>query len=196
MATEVLSLTGTDVADALPVLAALRISVFRQWPYLYDGDLAYEQKYLEKFSHAPDALIVVARDNGKIVGASTASPLLGHADEFAQPFQARGYDPARVFYFGESVLMPDYRGQGIGHAFFDHREAHARKLGRFDIMTFCAVQRDTADPRKPDDYVPLDAFWHKRGFAKDNDMTTTLGWKEPQSDVDVPHTMTFWIKKI
>jgi hypothetical protein len=37
-----------------------------------------------------------------------------------------GMDVGRVFYFGESMLLPRCRGRGIGHAFFGHREAHAR----------------------------------------------------------------------
>jgi hypothetical protein len=34
-------LTDEALADASPAVAALRISVFREWPYLYDGDLVY-----------------------------------------------------------------------------------------------------------------------------------------------------------
>ncbi len=36
-----------------------------------------------------------------------------------------------MFFFDESVLLPAYRGRGLGRpCFFDHREAHARGLGR------------------------------------------------------------------
>eukprot|EP01031_Cornospumella_fuschlensis_P048144 gene48144-58971_t len=35
-----------SVADVLPALARLRITVFRDFPYLYDGDPAYEAAYL------------------------------------------------------------------------------------------------------------------------------------------------------
>jgi len=48
---------------------------------------------------------------------------------FAAPFAAVGIDPAGVFYLSESVLLPAWRGQGVGHAFFDAREAHARQRG-------------------------------------------------------------------
>ena len=76
----------------------------------------------------------------------------------------RGIDPASVFYFGESVLLPEYRGQGIGHAFFDHREAAARAWGA-SRASFCAVIRPPDHPARPAGYVPLDAFWAKRGYA-------------------------------
>ncbi|MEQ9825882.1 MAG: GNAT family N-acetyltransferase [Puniceicoccaceae bacterium] len=190
------SLVGPERSQALPALAELRIRVFREWPYLYEGSLEYEQRYLEKFSAAEDSLIVVARDGAVIVGASTASPLVGHADAFAAPFEQRGMDRDRIFYFGESVLLPAYRGSGIGHAFFDHREQHARSLGTFDWLTFCAVVRPEEDERMPDDYRTLDGFWRKRGFEKMEGLTTDFSWKEPGSSHEVSHVMQFWGKRL
>ena len=37
-------LTGAALAAALPDVARLRIAVFRAYPYLYDGDAAYEER--------------------------------------------------------------------------------------------------------------------------------------------------------
>lgn len=190
------SLKGENRLLAMGNLAELRIRVFREWPYLYDGTLEYERRYLEKFAQAENSLIVVARDGERIVGASTASPLVGHADAFAAPFSERGFEPERVFYFGESVLLPEYRGCGIGHAFFDHRERFAKDLGFFDLITFCAVVRDAKDPRNPSDYRPLDAFWQKRGFQRIEGLTTDFSWKEPGLSGEIPHLMQFWGKRI
>jgi hypothetical protein len=36
---DVKSLTGSNIYAVLPDLARLRIIVFRDWPYLYDGTL-------------------------------------------------------------------------------------------------------------------------------------------------------------
>jgi GNAT superfamily N-acetyltransferase len=193
---EVLSLTGSDLEPVLSDLAGLRICVFRDWPYLYDGTPEYEASYLKKFAAGKDALIVVAKDGGKIVGASTASPLLGHADEFAKPFAEQGYDPMKVFYFGESVLLPEYRGRGLGHAFFEAREKHARASGPYNTASFCAVVRDKTDPRMPKDYQPLDEFWKKLGFAKQEGLTTSFPWKETGHKEDIHHPMQFWVKRL
>jgi GNAT superfamily N-acetyltransferase len=193
---DVLALTGRELGPVLPALAELRIRVFRDWPYLYDGTLEYEASYLRKFSAAKDAVIVVAREGERIVGASTASPLLGHADEFAKPFAEQGYDLDKVFYFGESVLLPEYRGRGLGRAFFDVRESHARRSGPFEIAAFCAVVREASDPRAPAGYHPLDAFWNKRGYFKQEALTTTFPWKELGQDEEVLHPMQYWIKRL
>ena len=71
-----------------------------------------------------------------------------HAREFAAPFAAAGFDLADTFYCGESVLLPDYRGRGVGHRFFDLREAQARKIGR-RWCCFCAVIRPDDHPLRP-----------------------------------------------
>ena len=100
-----------------------------------------------------------------------------------------------VFYFGESVLLPEYRGRGIGHAFFDQREAHARALGGFRWTAFCSVDRKDEDPRRPQEYRPNDAFWHKRGYQRRAGMTMQLPWKEVgQGEVD--HSLTFWLREL
>lgn len=196
MTIPVAPLTGTAFADALPDLARLRMTVFRDWPYLYDGTLEYEQGYLRKFSESPGAVIVAASDGPRIVGAATASPMVGHADAFAEPFRARGYDVSRIFYFGESVLLREYRGRGIGHAFFDRREAHARSLGGYTHTTFCAVVRPPDHPMKPLDYVPLDAFWQRRGYTRMEGLVGHYAWWDIGDAEETAKPMQFWMKAL
>jgi hypothetical protein len=64
-------LTGPALQAAIPAVSRLRISVFRDWPYLYDGDAAYEAEYLADFVQADSAVVIVARDGEEIVGAAT-----------------------------------------------------------------------------------------------------------------------------
>jgi GNAT superfamily N-acetyltransferase len=135
-------------------------------------------------------------DGGRIVGASSGLPLADDAEAFRAPFEAAGIDIARVFYFGESVLLPEYRGRGLGHAFFDAREAHAAALGRFDWTAFCAVDRDTSDPRRTPDYRGNEALWGKRGYVRRDDLRCTLGWPEAEGGLDVAHTLTFRLRPI
>jgi GNAT superfamily N-acetyltransferase len=196
MTIPVAPLTGTAFADALPDLARLRMTVFRDWPYLYDGTLEYEQGYLRRFSESPGAVIVAASDGPRIVGAATASPMVGHADAFAEPFRARGYDVSRIFYFGESVLLREYRGRGIGHAFFDRREAHARSLGGYTHTTFCAVVRPPDHPMKPPDYVPLDAFWQRRGYMRMEGLVGSYAWRDIGDKDETAKPMQFWMKAL
>jgi GNAT superfamily N-acetyltransferase len=137
--------------------------VFRAWPYLYDGDLAYERAYLQSYRDSSRAIVVAARDNDRLVGAATGAPLTEHADDFAEAFAGSGLALSDIFYCSESVLLPAFRGQGMGHALLDAREAHARALG-FAKTAFWAVQRPADYPIRHEGYVPLDAIWRKRGY--------------------------------
>lgn len=186
---------GTQVLLHLAAVAQLRIAVFRAWPYLYDGDADYERGYLAAYAASPDSVFVLARDGDAVIGASTGLPLLDDSEAFHAPFRAAGIDPASVFYFGESVLLPDYRGQGIGHAFFDQREAHACALGRFALTAFCAVERAENDPRKPADYRPNEVFWRKRGYAPQADMRVQLAWTELQHG-EIDHSLRVWTRPL
>jgi GNAT superfamily N-acetyltransferase len=188
--------SGQALNQFIPDLARLRINVFREWPYLYDGDLAYEERYLKTYIEAPNSVIVLAFDNDNVVGASTGIPLISETEEVQAPFLKAGYDPNTIFYCGESVLMPEYRGQGAGVAFFDQREAHARDIGGFNYSCFCGVQRPVDHPRRPADYIPLDNFWRKRGYEKHDELNTTFSWKELDETEELLKPMTFWMKAL
>ncbi len=190
------TVTGPEIAGLIDTLARLRIAVFRDWPYLYAGDLDYEAWYLNRFSRAKDAVLIAAFDGDALVGASSGLPLDQEMDEFRAPFEAAGHDVAGIFYFGESVLLPDHRGRGVGHLFFDGREAHARSLGRFGQATFCRVVRAADDPRQPADYRPLDAFWRGRGYRPMTDVTARFPWKEIGAAAETDKDMEFWIRAL
>lgn len=193
MTVSVRPLTGAEIGAALDDLAQLRIKVFAAYPYLYDGDAAYEAEYLAEYAAAADAVLVAAFDGDRIVGAATAAPMIHQKAEFREPFSARGLDVDRLFYFGESVLLPEYRGHGIGHAFFDHREAQARACGA-TAACFAAVIRPDDHPAKPAGYVPHDAFWTKRGYAVVPGLVTELAWKEHGEEGESLKAMQYWLR--
>ncbi|MGB3315467.1 MAG: GNAT family N-acetyltransferase [Albidovulum sp.] len=195
MTIEVLALTGEALEAALDDVARLRIAVFRDWPYLYDGHLDYERRYLKTYRESGNAILVGAFDNGRLVGASTGTPMEEHGDEFGAAFAATGLPLSDIFYCAESVLLPDYRGRGLGHAFFDMREAHARALGR-SHSAFCRVVRPEDHPLHPDTYRPLDGFWHKRGYAPLEGAVAEYAWKDIGEADETTKPMQFWIRAL
>ena len=188
-------LTGTALEDALEDVARLRISVFRDWPYLYDGSMEYERDYLQAYRESANAILVGAFDGDSLVGASTGTPMEDHADDFAAAFDGTGHDLRTIFYCAESVLLPGYRGQGIGHAFFDAREAHARALGR-RYSAFCGIVRPAEHPLRPADYAPLDPFWRKRGYDPVDGAVATFRWKDIDRPDETDHRLQFWMRRL
>lgn len=180
---------------AIPALSGLRIRIFRGWPYLYDGSLDYEAEYLAEFMREPGSVLVVAQDGDAIVGAATASPMAGQKPEFQLPLQRQGLDVAGIFYFGESVLLPAYQGQGIGHRFFDAREAAARAAGAVQTA-FCAVIRPDDHPMRPAAPRDLHPFWRARSYAPVPGLTGTLIWQDVGDAVESAHLMQFWMRDL
>lgn len=192
---EVRALTGSALTDALDDVARLRIEVFQAWPYLYDGDLDYERRYLQSYRDSDQAIVVGAFDGTRLVGASTGAPLTDHAEDFAAAFAGTNLDLKDIFYCAESVLLPDYRGQGVGHTFFDLREAHARDLV-FSKCAFCGVQRPLDHPMRPDSYRPLDAFWRARGYAPLPGIVAEFKWKDLGDEAETAKPLQFWIRDL
>lgn len=192
---DVRRLTRSEAETAFDDLARLRIEVFRDFPYLYEGDLDYERQYLSTFMKSPGAVVIGALDGPRLVGAATASPLTDHHEEFGKPFAERGLDTSEYFYFGESVLQKGYRGQGIGVRFFEERERAALDQG-FSKCVFCAVIRPADHPLRPAGYQPLDAFWGKRGYQKIEGLTCEFSWKDIGERDDTSKRMQFWTRTL
>lgn len=196
MTVKTLILKGpADIIPAIPDIAQLRLTVFREWPYLYDGEMADEEDYLGHFAESEHACVGLAMHNGKVVGATTAEPFDETHEDFRKPFKDNNVPTDKIFYFGESVLLPEYRGQGIGHKFFDLREAAAKEWGAW-ATAFCAVQRPDDHPMKPKDYRPLDPFWQSRGYRRIDELVCEFKWRDVGEEVETKKPLVFWTREM
>lgn len=186
---------GADLCPYVPSLARLRIQVFREYPYLYDGTDASEAEYLTTYIQSPRAVAVLAFDNDRMIGASTGLPMSDEVDAFRKPFTDKGMDTDSLFYGGETVLLPEYRGGGLYKSFLFAREDYARSLGSQRIC-FCGVVRDTNDPRQPNNYRPLDQVWRHFGYQPQTDLIAHFPWKEVGGTEEISHPLMFWMKEL
>ena len=185
---------GAELAPHLDALGELRIAVFHEYPYLYAGTLEHEREYLGTYVRSSGSLVVLVFDDDRVVGATTCLPMLDEGPEFQAAFVQAGYDLSTICYFGESILLPAYRGRGIGKEFFVRREAHVRKLG-LELSTFCAVDRPAEHVLRPQGYRPLDDFWRSQGYVKRPELQATFVWQEIGEETESPKTLTFWTKE-
>jgi GNAT superfamily N-acetyltransferase len=192
---EVKALAGPELEAALDAVAALRIAVFRDWPYLYDGMLAYERQYLASYRDNPGALLVGAFHQGRLVGASTSTLMEDHAPEFGAPLVVLGIALDHILYGAESVLLPPYRGIGLGHRFIDLREAHARALGRSHVA-FCSVKRADDHPARPATFRTNDAFWQGRGYVAVPGVEARFSWRDLGDSIETEKPLQFWMRAL
>lgn len=183
---------GTDITSVFEDLAKLRIAVFHDFPYLYEGSVDYEMEYLKTYANAERGFLFAVYDGDVMVGATTCIPLVDETEEVQKPFKNAGYDVEKVFYFGESILLKNYRGLGLGHRFFDEREAFAASFKTFTMTCFCAVDRGDVHPAQPAGYRPNDVFWTKRGYKKTPALTAVMEWPDIGEKLSTPKTMIFW----
>ncbi|MGQ0528930.1 MAG: GNAT family N-acetyltransferase [Panacagrimonas sp.] len=188
-------LRGQQIESQLEALAALRIAVFREWPYLYQGSADYEKKYLDTYLRCPRSLAILAWDGAQCIGASTVLPLADAEAAAQAPFRAAGHDIERIDYFGESVILRSHRGRGLGVKFFELREAHAREQN-LSVCAFCAVERPADHPARPADYVPNDAFWTRRGYEKRWEIRTQFDWPDIGDAQSTSKAMSFWMRSL
>ena len=189
------SLHSQEILSHLNVIGGLRLRVFRDYPYLYEGSMEEEVCYLTTYAEALTSLVVLAIGETQAVGATTCIRMSDGDPAFRSSFEQAGYDTSIICYFGESVLLPAYRGRGIGKAFFQYREAHAKALG-CRIAAFCAVDRPADHPQRPADYRPLEGFWQSLGYEKHPELQATFVWKEIHEACESPKTLTFWLKTL
>ncbi|MCH9613369.1 MAG: hypothetical protein SP1CHLAM54_03680 [Chlamydiia bacterium] len=184
---------GEELLEIIPDIAKLRIEVFAEWPYRYEGDLTYEEKYVKKFAQSEEAFCVVAKDGDKVVGVSTALPLKDEEEKMQLPFREKGYDVDTFFYLSDTVLQKEYRGQGIGGRLVQMRMLEASLDPRYTHLCVASIERDDVPEGSCKD---LSQSRRHMGFVRDPDLVVWYDWKEIGDEVETPHPLIFWIKPI
>ena len=186
---------GHELTPFLDQLAQLRINVFREFPYLYDGNIDYETEYLSVYQNTNESMVILVYLNSKLIGASTCIPLSCESDEFKDNFLKNDFNLDKIMYFGESILLKEYRGNKIGHRFFEMRESFAQKqIKDLEVTTFCAVDRPVNHPLRPAGYQGLATFWMRMGYEK-TEMKVYYPWKDIDQKEENNKAMSIWIKK-
>lgn len=188
-------LSGSELVNYFDELASLRITFFKEFPYLYEGNIDYEKEYLQVYQNSQNSKVILAFVEGRIIGATTCIALTDEAEEFKKSFREHGFDIFKIMYFGESIILKEYRGHKIGHKFFElHEEFAKRNINDLEYTTFCAVDRPLDHPLKPQGYRSLDSFWQRLGYSKHGEMKVYFPWKDIDQSVESTKSMTIWLK--
>jgi GNAT superfamily N-acetyltransferase len=169
-----LVLSGPEIDNHIDQLGEFRMVVFREYPYLYDGNIHYERTYLSRYSRSAESFLLILQDALGIMGACTGIPLKGEDCEFQNAFVGENND--EIFYIGEVMLRADSRGKKLGSSLL------STALGLIDSRKFqkvclCTVDRGLNHPRRPLSYLPPDYLWKKHGFEKSDNLIAYFDWK-------------------
>ncbi|MEC7838747.1 MAG: GNAT family N-acetyltransferase [Chlamydiota bacterium] len=188
-------LRGREIIQYIHKVATLRIAIFREYPYLYQGDISYEERYLRMYSRTKNAILVIAENDNEVVGAITGLPLAESMQEIKDLFVKKNIPAERIFYLGEIILLPEYRNKNIGFMMYQQFEKAVNEMQLYKKIALCEVVREEKDLRKPQGYKSLDSFWNRQGYEKHKDLVAEFSWQEIEADVETMHPMVFWIKE-
>jgi GNAT superfamily N-acetyltransferase len=188
-------LTGAAIADVVGDVATLRLGIFREYPYLYQGRREDELDYLKTYGEAPDACVILAYDGNAVVGAATGMPLAHEDARMGEAFAGAAFPLNRLYYVGELLFRPEYRNQGLGHNLLARLESHVRSLGGYRWLTCATVERPDDHPLRPADHIPITRFLGRTSFVRLPGVTTRFVWRETDG-VKRDHPMQFWIREL
>jgi len=192
---QIVEFTDEKISQFLPSISRLRIEIFSDYPYLYDGDEESERKYLKKFHEMKDSLMIGSFDRGNLIGGSTGYPLVYESESLTRSFLEHGRALEDFFCIGEILLKKEYRNQGLGSRMCSEIERFAKNKG-FPNLCFFEIDRGKDDSKRPEGYRKLDPFWEGHGYRKHPELSGLISYKEKGESSESPKKMVFWIKKL
>jgi len=188
-------LTGAAIAGALDALASLRLDIFPEYPYLYQGRREDELAYLRTYADKPDAAVILACDGDAVIGAATGMPLIHEDAQLLDAFADSDLPLDDIYYVGELLSRPDYRHGGLGQKLLAKMDSHICSLGRYRNLTCATVERHDNHPLRPTDYIPITRFLARTGFVRLPGIITHFEWRETDGEKR-NHAMQFWLKAL
>jgi GNAT superfamily N-acetyltransferase len=187
--------SGTAIANVLDDLATLRLEIFREYPYLYEGRRKDELDYLGTYAKVVDACAILAYYGSTIIGAATGMPLIHEDAQTLDAFARASLPLGEIYYVGELLFRPAWRNTGLGRKSLARLENHVHSFGSYRMLTCATVERPDDHPLRPLDYIPITRFLAKTGFARLTGVTTHFKWLETDG-VKRDHSMQFWVKDL
>jgi GNAT superfamily N-acetyltransferase len=161
---------GKKIEQYAKYIASLRLLMFKEFPYLYIGSLEHEKKYLAFYSNSTDGVLILAKQDGCIVGLLTGMSMTGiceHISDFKKILDKNKRSIQSAYYYGEALVLEAYRGQGILTKMFQELDAEIKHMG-YNQAYGITVIREKNDSRRPSNYRDTESLWEHLGLVKTN----------------------------
>lgn len=190
-------LYGPEIKDEINFIAQQRIDIFKEYPYLYEGNFETEIAYLMWFVEQRDSCAAIAYKDNNPVGFITGISFVAFENHFKGSkdiFIKASLDPSAYYYFCEVIVKPEHRRNSIAKRLFALLEAHAKSQG---YRAGCFVNESHEDhPLKPADYKDLTSLFHALGYTKTN-LSIMFKWQTLAQNgkiEELEHILTYWLK--
>lgn len=183
---------GKEIEPFLDLLSEWRVKFFKEPPYLYVGTIESDKEHTRDYLVDERSTVAIARSEDQIVGISTGIPLNSQSNfikVLQSLFRSNHKDPSSYYYFGEVMILPEYRGQGLTRKLFKAQEKLAVQWGYQNAALLTVVREN---------YFDLDNMWQHLGYTK-TEMELIVNWPTIQKDGSVRNSdnrMPVWIKKL
>lgn len=187
--------TAQAIAQHTDSIVQLSNEIFKGHPYLYDGNDADYTKHLKSYATSKNAVVSIAFDGTKVIGVATGIPLSEAWGKYQEPFKNKGEDISKIYYLGELLLLPEYRGQGIGQQMVKEVEKYAKEKG-FATITAQAIDEKSLKTPAPSDYYSMTNPLQKLGFKERPEINSVGHWTNVNETKESPHQMVYWTKSL
>ncbi len=192
-------LVGNELQNILPFMAQQRMAVFRDYPYLYEGNPNVEHEYLKWFASLPHSSVIMAYLDGKPIGWISGTGFADFDVHFKgsnELLKKNGYDSRKFYYIPEAIIVSEHRDTLLLEELHTLIAKHAKTL-HYSALCF-AEESHEQHPLKPADYKGLEELYRVAGYTP-TQMIITFSWLTIQADgsvKDEEHELCYWIKEL
>ncbi|MDQ2994889.1 MAG: hypothetical protein M3R00_08120 [Pseudomonadota bacterium] len=192
--------SGVAARPYVDDLARLRLDAFKEYPYLYAGNLETEITYTMPYAEIDKAMITVAYVNNRLAGLTTGMPVDCDSlmvNDIKKILVERGDTPTYYYYYGELIVLSEFEGRGLGQKLYETQDALIQSQGFTHVCQITSL-REEHHPLKPSNYRSLDDYWQKLGFYREH-KTMSYRWPTLQTNNSVllaDNIVELWTKKL
>jgi GNAT superfamily N-acetyltransferase len=167
-------LLASHLNTLIDTIAQLRIDTFKEYPYLYSGTLEGERDFLQTYNEHQHEMVGQATVDGTLAGILTGKPL-SIFPEATDLFKKEGLNPEEYYYFGEIIILSDFKNKSVDTQLFNNLEQQVKQWGYTKACLMIATDQQNHSMR-PASYEDYEASLCKRlGYVKTT-ITISLTW--------------------
>ena len=172
---------GTAIEPHNEEIISIVNRVFYDYPYRYDGKSEGYTESIKEHAKSANGYVVLAMDGEKVVGVATGIPLSESGVTLP------GVDPSSVYYLCELLLLPEYRGQGLGTKMGREIEHFAKEHG-YTLLALTSMEAPG--------YTSAHTAFKKLGYTKHPDKYYETSWVHVGETEPTSHRLFFWTRPI